>query len=108
MRDRRRSDDPTVRRLLSSVSKPTVIDADALYCLHDLKLASSTVVVTPHPGEMGHLLGRSAVTGVTAMLRSPWRRCSREYQGRLRLGRSDRIRTYDPRLPKTAPAAALR
>ena len=54
-----------VRKLVTSVNKPMVLDADALNALAArpavLRAASRTngnIVITPHPGEMQRLLGR--------------------------------------------------
>src|SRR5579862_4866614 len=50
-----------VRFLLAEVPLPMVLDADALTCvardLDILKTARARTVLTPHPGEMGRLLG---------------------------------------------------
>jgi ADP-dependent NAD(P)H-hydrate dehydratase / NAD(P)H-hydrate epimerase len=52
-----------VRRLLSHLEHPIVMDADALNVLAGspapLRDAKGPIVITPHPGEMGRLLGRS-------------------------------------------------
>ncbi len=54
----------TVRWLLRNVEIPLVLDADGLSVvsrdLSALRKASARVIVTPHPGEMGRLLGSSA------------------------------------------------
>jgi hydroxyethylthiazole kinase-like uncharacterized protein yjeF len=54
----------TVRWLLRHLEIPVVLDADALTVVsHDpsaLRKAAARVTVTPHPGEMGRLLGTSA------------------------------------------------
>ena len=53
-----------VRRLLPRLTKPTVVDADALNALAEdlsvLKRLTLPVIVTPHPGEMGRLIRLSA------------------------------------------------
>jgi NAD(P)H-hydrate epimerase len=53
-----------VRRLVTSSSLPVVIDADALNVIaHDvvaLKKLQTPMVLTPHPGEMGRLIGKTA------------------------------------------------
>jgi NAD(P)H-hydrate epimerase len=53
-----------VRRLLSSIIKPCVVDADALNALAEdpglLKRLVNPMVLTPHPGEMGRLVALSA------------------------------------------------
>ncbi|MEL7062034.1 MAG: NAD(P)H-hydrate dehydratase, partial [Acidobacteriota bacterium] len=55
-----------VRRLLAEIDVPLVLDADALTVLagdleplRDRAAAERATVLTPHPGEMGRLLGRS-------------------------------------------------
>ncbi|MBI3009327.1 MAG: NAD(P)H-hydrate dehydratase [Candidatus Omnitrophica bacterium] len=52
-----------VRKLITSISKPIVIDADGLNALAGsaglLKKAIGPVVITPHPGEMARLVGIS-------------------------------------------------
>ncbi len=56
-----------VLRLFAEFDKPMVIDADALNCLAALGLAGSSAwsggkrlrILTPHPGEMSRLTGRS-------------------------------------------------
>jgi NAD(P)H-hydrate epimerase len=51
-------------KLLSNSSAPTVVDADALNALAQapgaLKKLTTAMVLTPHPGEMGRLVGKSA------------------------------------------------
>ncbi|MDD3925366.1 MAG: NAD(P)H-hydrate dehydratase [bacterium] len=50
-----------VRQLLLEYDGPVVIDADALYALSPSgPLPGARAVLTPHPGEMGHLLDTSA------------------------------------------------
>ena len=53
-----------VQRLVTRSEKPMVLDADALNALADdpglLKYAKAPVIITPHPAEMGRLLGCSA------------------------------------------------
>jgi NAD(P)H-hydrate epimerase len=54
-----------VRRFLERASVPVVIDADGLFAVGDDPQVLSghggrVIVVTPHPGEMGRLVGRSA------------------------------------------------
>jgi NAD(P)H-hydrate epimerase len=50
-----------VQKLITSISKPIVIDADGLNALAGntglLKKAIGPVVITPHPGEMARLVG---------------------------------------------------
>jgi len=52
-----------IRKLVSTVTIPMVIDADGLFALvnnlHILKEKTSPVVITPHHGEMARLLGVS-------------------------------------------------
>jgi NAD(P)H-hydrate epimerase len=53
-----------VRRLVTDVTVPLVIDADGLNCLAGsvevLRQRSAPAVLTPHPGEMGRLVGCTA------------------------------------------------
>ena len=53
-----------VRGLISGAACPMVLDADALNCIADdpgvLKTARAQAVITPHPGEMGRLTGKTA------------------------------------------------
>jgi len=50
-----------VRKVVSKINKPMVIDADGLNALiGHLKLLKVTKILTPHPGEMAKLLGVSA------------------------------------------------
>jgi NAD(P)H-hydrate epimerase len=52
-----------VQAVLGEATVPVVLDADALNVLAPLQVPLATrapVVVTPHPGEAGRLLGRSA------------------------------------------------
>lgn len=56
-----------VRKLVSGLRLPVVIDADALNALvghtdilHKAAKANATMILTPHPGEMGRLLGVSS------------------------------------------------
>ncbi len=53
-----------VLKLISSVSVPIVIDADGINAvaveLATLKKKRGPLVLTPHPGEMGRLIGKSA------------------------------------------------
>ncbi len=54
----------TVRRLAAELALPLVLDADALNAmagrLSELASRAAPTVLTPHPGEMGRLLGVSA------------------------------------------------
>jgi hydroxyethylthiazole kinase-like uncharacterized protein yjeF len=58
------TEDDTVRlvkRLYAEVEQPAVVDADALNALAaDLPATSRTRILTPHPGEMGRLTGKTA------------------------------------------------
>ncbi|MBQ1308937.1 MAG: NAD(P)H-hydrate dehydratase [Ruminococcus sp.] len=53
-----------VRGFLEACDKPLLLDADALNCLADdpsvLRRVKAPVIITPHPAEMGRLLGVSA------------------------------------------------
>jgi NAD(P)H-hydrate epimerase len=54
-----------VRELVSRLPAPMVVDADALNCIgveivRVLSVAQSPRVLTPHPGEMARLVGRTA------------------------------------------------
>lgn len=53
-----------IETLLSSVSVPIVLDADGLNLVSNnpsiLSRIKSEIIVTPHPGEMGRLVGKSA------------------------------------------------
>jgi len=55
---------PMVRNFIRQITIPVVIDADALNALagslDTLKKARAPIVMTPHPGEMGRLLGISS------------------------------------------------
>ncbi|MFH1092532.1 MAG: NAD(P)H-hydrate dehydratase [Candidatus Omnitrophota bacterium] len=59
---RDKSTQELVRKVISSIDIPMVIDADALNALVGhldiLKKRKALTVVTPHPGEMGRILGR--------------------------------------------------
>ena len=48
-----------VKKIISSVSVPVVVDADGLNALKavDLKKAKAKIIITPHPGEMSRLSG---------------------------------------------------
>jgi len=50
-----------VRTLFETLDKPMVVDADALNCLagSDWKSSGAPRILTPHPGEMSRLTGRS-------------------------------------------------
>lgn len=53
-----------VREFVTSAKLPLLVDADGLNCLAEdssvLEGAHADLVITPHPGEMGRLLGTSA------------------------------------------------
>ena len=53
-----------VKHILARVSRPVVLDADGINVIGQrpeiLKKASCPLVLTPHPGEMGRLIGKSA------------------------------------------------
>jgi hydroxyethylthiazole kinase-like uncharacterized protein yjeF len=53
-----------IRRILAALPVPAVLDADALHALAGdlapLRAAPAPLVLTPHPGEMGALLGITA------------------------------------------------
>ena len=52
-----------VRRLLAKINKPMVIDADGLNGLAGnislLTRSPASIIITPHPGEMGRLVGKT-------------------------------------------------
>lgn len=56
--------DAAVLRLIAEIEKPLVIDADGINILAEhidlLRRRSAPAVLTPHPGEMGRLMGVSA------------------------------------------------
>ncbi len=62
-----------VRRLLGEVTLPVVLDADGLNCLAGrtdvLRACRAPVVITPHPGELARLTGRSQARIVA----DPWK-----------------------------------
>jgi len=53
-----------VRRLIKGIEAPVIIDADAINALSDhldiLRERKLPAVLTPHPGEMGRLIGKNA------------------------------------------------
>ncbi len=53
-----------VRRLIEKVALPLVIDADGINAIATdttiLKRKKGSIILTPHPGEMGRLVGKSA------------------------------------------------
>lgn len=72
-----------VRRLLTDIAKPLVVDADGLNVIAGdlcrLKLASAKIIFTPHPGEMARLCGIN-VEAVEAQRQSVARKFSREHK----------------------------
>ena len=48
-----------VRTLVSQVSRPLVVDADGLNALAGVEWDGRSLVLTPHPGEMARLTGRT-------------------------------------------------
>jgi NAD(P)H-hydrate epimerase len=71
-----------VHRLIAEVEKPMVVDADALNALAEdinvLKNAPAPRILTPHPGEMSRLTGRS-VTEIQADRTSAAQHFAKEY-----------------------------
>jgi NAD(P)H-hydrate epimerase len=60
-----------VRDLYTSVEVPMIVDADALNALAGTDLKTDKIrVMTPHPGEMGRLIGKSAKEVQKARLES--------------------------------------
>ncbi len=61
-----------VRRLLSEVTLPTVIDADGLNCLtgrlDTLQACRTPLIITPHPGELARLTGQT----LSRITSDPW------------------------------------
>ena len=53
-----------VRQLLPKITKPCVVDADGLNAIAEepqmLARVTRPIILTPHPGEMGRLIGQSA------------------------------------------------
>lgn len=53
-----------IRRWVLEAPLPVVVDADGLNafigCLEDLKLRQDPTILTPHPGELGRLLGKTS------------------------------------------------
>lgn len=53
-----------IRALVTKCETPMTLDADALNCIADcpelLSRAKAPVIITPHPAEMGRLIGQSA------------------------------------------------
>lgn len=53
-----------VRGFVRECKKPMLLDADALNCICDspeiLTTAKAKIIITPHPGEMGRLVGKTA------------------------------------------------
>lgn len=52
-----------IKKLISSINAPIVLDADGINCIADdpriLKKARKSVVITPHPGEMARLIHKN-------------------------------------------------
>ncbi|MDR7856573.1 NAD(P)H-hydrate dehydratase [Tissierella sp.] len=51
-----------MEQILINYNKPIVIDADALNCIStnpDILLHNKSIIITPHPGELARLLGKS-------------------------------------------------
>ena len=52
-----------VKKLIRNIETPIVLDADGINCIADkpliLKEAKSSIVITPHPGEMSRLIKKS-------------------------------------------------
>jgi hydroxyethylthiazole kinase-like uncharacterized protein yjeF len=50
-----------IRKILPKISVPTIIDADGInnLTLDDLKAVKGPIMITPHPGELSRLMGRS-------------------------------------------------
>ena len=71
-----------VRRVVAEIEKPMVVDADALNALagdtNILKDTPSPRILTPHPGEMARLTGRS-VTEIQADRNGTARHFAKEY-----------------------------
>jgi NAD(P)H-hydrate epimerase len=52
-----------VRKIISRIDKPAVVDADGLNALvGHLNLLQAEKILTPHPGEMARLIGTSVAT----------------------------------------------
>ncbi len=81
--DRNVSTRDLVRRIVTQINKPLIVDADGLNALAGamprLKLKSKEVVFTPHPGEMARLCGIS-VAKVQAQREAIARKFSRAYK----------------------------
>ena len=88
-----------VQALWQQVDKPLVIDADGLNALSALptdqrKRGDAPTVLTPHPGEMGRLLGISTAD-VQADRLAAARRCARQYNA-VTLLKGSRTLVADP------------
>ena len=53
-----------IKKLIQNISCPKIIDADGINCIADsidiIKDKGQETILTPHPGEMGRLLGKTA------------------------------------------------
>ena len=53
-----------IKKLIQNISCPKIIDADGINCIADsidiIKDKADEIVLTPHPGEAGRLLGKTA------------------------------------------------
>ena len=72
-----------VKKLVTESPIPTVIDADGLNCIAEdlelLKEAKSPLILTPHPGEMARLIGKTS-TQVQADRLNTARSFAKDYQ----------------------------
>ena len=53
-----------VKKLLQNLNCPIILDADGINCISDsidiIRQVKSSIILTPHPAEMGRLCGKSA------------------------------------------------
>ena len=53
-----------IKKIIQNISCPKIIDADGINCIADsidiIKDKGDEIILTPHPGEMGRLLGKTA------------------------------------------------
>lgn len=69
-----------VRKIISGIDKPAVIDADGLSALvGHLNLLPITKILTPHPGEMARLLGIS-INRVQSKREEIAKKCAKDYR----------------------------